>query len=156
VQASEAAAAKKYQEQAAAAHEASVQKHMDALHALREAQAANSVVACERYDATARFKKWTNHFIAKHDRCCAFAGTEATAVLRAKQRSDDKGKMIILDERCRIRSINNHEGRQFALSISKSSLVEHIFAFQNATLRENWILMLQVCVCLCVCVCVCV
>ena len=111
---------------------------------------ATAVVACERYDATARFMKWGNHFIAKHGSCCAFAGTEATAVLRAKQRSDDKGKVVMIDEHCRIRAIDDHEGRRFAMGIFNTSLPEHVFAFENAALRDAWAAMLQVRLCVCV------
>jgi hypothetical protein len=68
----------------------------------------SSVVACERYDATARFMKWGSHFIAKHGSCCAFAGTEDAVVLRAKQLIDDKGKVVMIDEHCRVRAINDH------------------------------------------------
>ena len=136
---------------------AAVQRHTDALQALSRAQAllatskGSSVVACERYDATARFMKWGNHFFAKHDSCCTFAGTEATAVLRAKQRSDDKGKVVIVDEHCRIRAINDHEGRPFAMGIFNKSPPEHVFAFESATLRDTWVAMLQVRLCACMC-----
>ena len=105
---------------------------------------ATAVVACERYDATAWFMKWGNHFIAKHDNCCAFAGSKDTAVLRAKQRSDVKGKVVMVDQHCRIRVINDHEGRRFAMGLFNTSLSEHIFAFENATLRDAWVAMLQV------------
>ena len=133
--------------------EAAVKRHTDALQALSQAQAvlATDVVACERYDATARFMKWGNHFLAKHDSCCAFAGSKATAVLRAKQRSDDKGKVVIVDEHCRIRAINDHEGRPFAMGIFNKSPPEHVFAFESATLRDTWVAMLQVCLCVCMC-----
>ena len=115
---------------------------------------ATAVVACERYDATARFMKWGNHFFAKHDSCCAFAGTEATAVLRAKQQSAyNKGKVVIVDEHCRIRAINDHEGRRFAMGIYNTSPPEHVFAFESATLRDTWVAMLQVRLKLCVCMC---
>jgi hypothetical protein len=110
---------------------------------------ATEVEACERYDATSRFMKWGNHFIAKHDNCCAFAGSKDTAVLRAKQRSCDKGKVVIVDEHCRIRAINDHEGRRFAMGIFNTSLPEHVFAFERATLRDYWVRMLQVCLCVC-------
>jgi hypothetical protein len=105
------------------------------------------VVPCERYDATARFMKWGNHFIAKYGSCCAFAGTQDAAVLRAKQRSDDKGKVVMIDEHCRIRAINGHEGRRFAMGIYNTSPPEHVFAFENAALRDRWVTMLQVRLC---------
>ncbi len=108
---------------------------------------ATAVVACERYDATARFMKWGNHFIAKHDSCCAFAGTEDSAVLRAKQRNDDKGKVVMIDEHCRIRAINDHEGRRFAMGIYNKSPPEHVFAFESAALRDTWVATLQVYLC---------
>ena len=98
--------------------------------------------------------KWGNHFIAKHDSCCAFAGTEDTAVLRAKQRSDVKGIVVMVDQHCRIRAINDHEGRRFAMGVLNTSLPEHVFAFENAALRDAWVAMLQVRLCLFVCHCV--
>jgi hypothetical protein len=112
---------------------------------------ATAVVACKRYDATARFMTWGNHFIAKHDSCCAFAGSKDTAVLRAKQRSDTKGKVVMIDEHCRIRAIDDHEGRRFAMGIFNTSLPEHVFAFENAALRDAWVAMLQVRLCAFVC-----
>ncbi len=85
--------------------------------------------------------------MAKHGSCCAFAGTEDTAVFRAKQQSDDKGKVVVVNEHCRIRPINDYEGRQFAMGIFNASLPEHIFAFENADLRNAWVSMLQVRAC---------
>ena len=103
-------------------------------------------VACERYDAAARFKKWDTHFIAKHGSCCAFGGSQDTAVLRAERRvSDDKGKMVTINDGCRIRAINDHDGRRHAMGIFHStSRPEEVFAFADASLRDAWVLMLQV------------
>ena len=86
--------------------------------------------------------KWEKHFIAKDGSCCAFAGTEDTAVLGAKQRSDNKGKVVMIDEHCHIMPINGHEGRQFAMGIYSSSLSGRVFAFENAALRDGWVAML--------------
>ena len=91
--------------------------------------------------------KWGKHFIAKDGSCCAFAGTEDTAVLRAKNEVTTRGKVVMIDEHCRIRPINDHEGRRFAMGLFNTSLSEHIFAFENATLRDAWVAMLQVRLC---------
>ena len=91
--------------------------------------------------------KWGNHFIAKDGSCCAFAGSKETAVLRAKERIDTKRKVVMIDEHCRIRAINDHEGRRFAMGLFNTSLPEHVFAFENAALRDAWVAMLQVRLC---------
>ncbi len=103
-------------------------------------------VACERYDAAARFKKWDSHFIAKHGSCCAYGGTQDTALLRAERRvSDNKGKLVMLDEGCCIRPINDHDGRRHAMGIFYSaSRPEEVFAFADTALRDAWASMLQV------------
>ena len=140
----------------ASSAEAAVRRYNDALAALVRANnqassalRAASVVACERYDAAAHFKKWSNHFIAKHNSFCALAGSQETAVSRAERRSrDDKGKVIAIDERCRIRPINDHDGRKFAMGIFYStSHPEVVLAFEDAALRDAWVAMLQVHAC---------
>ena len=139
-----------------ASAKAAVRRYNDALAALVRANnqassalRAASVVACERYDAAAHFKKWSNHFIAKHNSFCALAGSQETAVSRAERRSrDDKGKVIAIDERCRIRPINDHDGRKFAMGIFYStSHPEVVLAFEDAALRDAWVAMLQVHAC---------
>ena len=136
----------------ASSAEAAVRRYNDALAALVRANnqassalRAASVVACERYDAAAHFKKWSNHFIAKHNSFCALAGSQETAVSRAERRSrDDKGKVIAIDERSRIRPINDHDGRKFAMGIFYStSHPEVVLAFEDAALRDAWVAMLQ-------------
>ena len=138
--------------------EAAVRRYNNALAALVRANdqassalRAASVVVCERYDASARFKKWDSHFIAKHGNCCAFGGTQDTAVLRAEKRViDDKGKLVMIDEGCRIRRINDHDGRSHAMGIFHSaSRPEEVFAFVDAALRDAWVSMLQVLSSLC-------
>ena len=106
--------------------------------------------ACERYDAAARLVKWDSHFIAKHENRCALGGTRDTAVSRAEGRSsDDKGKVVTVDERCRIRPINNMDGRQHCMGIYFSpSLQEEVLAFENAALRDEWVSTLTVRVCI--------
>ncbi len=92
--------------------------------------------------------KWGKHFIAKDGSCCAFAkkvffaGSEDAAILRAKQPSENKGKVVMIDEHCRIRPINDHDGRRFAMGICNTSLPEHVFAFENAALRDRWVAVL--------------
>ncbi len=104
----------------------------------------SSVVACEHYYETALFFPWRKHFIAKHGSLFAFAGSEDTAIRRAKlQQRDSKGKSVWINEYCRIRAINEHEGRRFAMGI-RLYIPEHIFAFDNAALRDAWVAMLQV------------
>jgi hypothetical protein len=112
------------------------------------AHSATAVVACERYDAAARFLKWDHHFIAKHGSCCALAGTEDTAIRRAERRlSDEKGKVLMIDDCCRVRPINHHDGRQFALGVSCGSHPDFVVAFENAALRDTWVSMLKVRAC---------
>jgi len=67
-------------------------------------------------------------------------------VLRAERRvSDDKGKVVMIDEGCRIRRINEHDGRSHAMGIFHSaSRPEEVFAFADAALRDAWVSMLQV------------
>ncbi len=125
------------------ADEAAIKIYNDALAALSRAQEAlrTAQVACERYDAAARLVKWDSHFIAKHENRCALGGTRHTAVSRAEGRcSNDKGKAVTVDERCRIRPINNMNGRQHCMGIFFSaSLQENILAFETATLRDEWV-----------------
>ena len=106
--------------------------------------------ACERYDAAARLLKWDSHFIAKHENRCALGGFRDTAVSRAEGRSsDDKGKVATVDERSRIRPINNMDGRQHCMGIYFSpSLQEEVLAFENAALRDEWVSTLTVRVCI--------
>ena len=94
--------------------------------------------------------KWDSHFIAKHENRCAVGGTQLTAVSRAEGRSsDDKGKVVTVDERSRIRPINNVDGRQHCMGIFFSaSLEEEILAFVSAALRDEWVLKLTVRVCM--------
>jgi len=111
-------------------------------------------VACERYDAQARFMKWDSRFIAKNGSCFAIGGTRDTAVLRAEKRIDAKGKLVMIDEGCRIRSINDHDRRKHAMGIFHSaSRPEEVFAFTEAALRDAWVSMLQVHMGLCVLLC---
>ena len=70
-----------------------------------------------------------------------------TAVLRAKERINTKRKVVMIDEHCRIRAINDHEGRRFAMGLFNTSLPEHVFAFENAALRDTRVAMLQVRLC---------
>ena len=94
--------------------------------------------------------KWDSHFIAKHDNRCALGGTRDTAVSRAEGRSsDDKGKVVTVDERSRFRPINNTDGRQHCMGIYFSaSLQEEVLAFESAALRDEWISKLTVRVCM--------
>jgi len=128
------------------ADEAAIKRNTDALRELSliEASCATVVVACERYNTAARFMKWDRHFIAKHDRCCALAGTEDTAIRRAERLVDEKGKVLMIDELSIIRSINDHDGRQYVLGICCGTLSEVVVAFENAALRDTWVSMLKV------------
>ena len=94
--------------------------------------------------------KWDSHFIAKHENRCALGGTRDTAVSRAEGRSsDDKGKVVTIDERSRIRPINNMDGRQHCMGMFFSaSLQEEVLAFESAALRDEWISKLTVRVCM--------
>ena len=94
--------------------------------------------------------KWDNHFIAKHENRCAVGGTLHTAVSRAEGRSsDDKGKVVTIDERSRIRPINDMDGRQHCMGIFFSaSLEEEVLAFESAALRDEWVSKLTVRVCM--------
>ena len=94
--------------------------------------------------------KWGSHFIAKEQNLCALGGSRDTAVSRAEGRSsDDKGKVVTVDERCRIRPINNMDGRQYCMGIYFSpSLQEEVLAFENAALRDEWVSTLTVRVCI--------
>ena len=94
--------------------------------------------------------KWDSHFIAKHENRCAVGGNRQTAVSRAEGRSsDDKGKVATIDERSRIRPINNMDGRQHCMGIYFSpSLQEEVLAFDNAALRDEWVSTLTVRVCI--------
>ena len=94
--------------------------------------------------------KWGSHFIAKHENRCALGGTRDTAVSRAEGRSsDDKGKVVTVDERSRIRPINNMDGRQHCMGMFFSaSLQEEVLAFESAALRDEWISKLTVRVCM--------
>ena len=94
--------------------------------------------------------KWDSHFIAKHEKQCAVGGTWDTAVSRAEGRSsDDKGKVATVDERSRIRPINNVDGRQHCMGIFFSaSHQEEVLAFENAALRDEWVSTLTVRVCI--------
>ena len=77
-------------------------------------------------------------------------GTLHTAVSRAEGRSsDDKGKVVTIDERSRIRPINNMDGRQHCMGIFFSaSLEEEVLAFESAALRNEWVSKLTVRVCM--------
>jgi hypothetical protein len=87
--------------------------------------------------------KWDHQFIAKHDSCCALAGTADTAIRCAERRvNDQKGKILMIDYNCSVRPINDHDGRRYAMGISCSRDPEVVVAFQNAALRDNWVLML--------------
>ncbi len=126
------------------ADEAAIKNYEDAVATLSRAQEAlrtSRSVACERYDAAARLVKWDNHFIANHKNRCALGGTRDTAVSRAEGRSsDDKGKVVTVDERSRIRPINNVDGRQHCMGIYFSaSLREEVLAFETAALRDEWV-----------------
>ena len=94
--------------------------------------------------------KWDSHFIAKHEDRCALGGTRDTAMSRAEGRSsDDKGKVVTVDERSRIRPINNMDGRRHCMGIYFSpSLQEEVLAFDNAALRDTWVATLTVRVCI--------
>jgi hypothetical protein len=85
--------------------------------------------------------KWDSHFIAKHENRCALGGTRDTAVSRAQGRSsDDKGKVVTVDERSRIRPIDNVDSRQHCMGIFFSaSHQEEVLAFETATLRDEWV-----------------
>ena len=76
-------------------------------------------------------------------------GNRQTAVSRAEGRSsDDKGKVATIDERSRIRPINNMDGRQHCMGIYFSpSLQEEVLAFESAALRDEWVSKLTVRVC---------
>ena len=77
-------------------------------------------------------------------------GTRLTAVSRAEGRSsDNKGKVVTIDERSRIRPINNMDGRQHCMGIFFSaSLEEEVLAFESAALRDEWVSKLTVRVCM--------
>ncbi len=92
--------------------------------------------------------KWGSHFIAKRENRCALGGTRDTAQSRARSSSDDKGKVVTVDERCRIRPINNMDGRQYCMGIYFTSLREEVLAFENAALRDEWVSTLTVRVCI--------
>ena len=94
--------------------------------------------------------KWDSHFIAKHENRCAVGGNRQTAVSYAEGRSSDgKGKVATIDERSRIRPINNMDGRQHCMGIYFSpSLQEEVLAFDNAALRDEWVSTLTVRVCI--------
>ncbi len=106
--------------------------------------------ACERYDAGARLVKWDRHFIDMRKNRCALGGTRDTAKSRAQGGSSDgKGKVVTVDERCRIRPINNMDGRQYCMGVYFSpSLQEEVLAFENAALRDEWVSTLTVRVCI--------
>ena len=90
--------------------------------------------------------KWGSHFIAKEQNLCALGGTRDTAERRAEGRSsDDKGKVVTVDESCRIRPINNMDGRQHCMGIYFSpSLQEEVLAFENDALCDEWVSTLTV------------
>jgi hypothetical protein len=94
--------------------------------------------------------KWGSHFIAKRENRCALGGTRDTAESRARGGSSDgKGKVVTVDERCRIRPINNMDGRQYCIGMYFSlSLQEEVLAFENAALRDEWVSTLTVRVCI--------
>ena len=93
--------------------------------------------------------KWDSHFIAKHENLCAVGGTLHTAVSRAEGRSsDDKGKVVTIDERSRIRPINNMDGRQHCMGIFFSASLEEVLAFESAGLRGVWVSKLTVRFCM--------
>ena len=93
--------------------------------------------------------KWDSHFIAKHENRCAVGGNRQTAVSRAEGRSsDDKGKVATIDERSRIRPINNMDGRQHCMGMFfGASLQEEVLAFESTALRDEWVSKLTVRVC---------
>ncbi len=96
--------------------------------------------------------KWDSHFIAKHENRCAVGGSRDTAVSRAEGRSsDDKGKVMTIDECSIIRPINNMDGRQHCMGISFSFWEKEVFevlAFESAALRDEWVSKLTVRVCM--------
>ena len=93
--------------------------------------------------------KWGSHFIAKEQNLCALGGTRDTAESRARGgSSDDKGKVVTVDESCRIRPINNMDGRQHCMGVYFSSWREEVLAFENAALRDFWVSTLTVRVCI--------
>ncbi len=93
--------------------------------------------------------KWGSHFIAVRENLCALGGTLDTAESRAKGRSsDDKGKVVTVDESCRIRPINNMDGRQYCIGMYFSSWREEVLAFGNEALRDEWVSTLTVRVCI--------
>jgi hypothetical protein len=94
--------------------------------------------------------KWDSHFIAKHENRCAVGGNRQTAVSYAEGRSSDgKGKVATIDERSRIRPINNMDGRQHCMGMFFSaSPEEEVLAFESAALRDEWVSKLTVRVCL--------
>ncbi len=77
-------------------------------------------------------------------------GTRLTAVSRAEGRSsDNKGKVVTIDERSRIRPINNMDSRRHCMGIFFSaSLEEEVLAFESAALRDEWVSKLTVRVCM--------
>jgi hypothetical protein len=90
--------------------------------------------------------KWDGHFMAIHESCCALGGSQDTAVSRAERRSsDDKGRVVAIDERSRIRPIDDHHGRQHCIGMFFSaSLPEEVLAFEDAASRDAQISKLKV------------
>ncbi len=63
--------------------------------------------------------------------------------------SDDKSKVATIDERSRIRPINNMDGRQHCMGIFfGASLQEEVLAFESVALRDEWVSKLTVRVCM--------
>jgi hypothetical protein len=61
----------------------------------------------------------------------------------------DESKVVTVDERSRIRTINNMDGRQHCMGICFSaSLQEEGLAFESAALRDEWVSKLTVRVCM--------